>query len=125
MPRTDHHTSTTTARAEGGDLLSSLLGTVATLAFQAPPDVATELADGDSARVADVDRGELARGEQVVERTTADGEEPGGVRQGDESEIVVKIGVVSSGGVHRVLLLIVRVHRDTEHGFAWAQHSFN
>jgi hypothetical protein len=25
----------------------------------------------------------------------------------------------------RVLLLIVRVHRDTEHGFAWAQHSFN
>ena len=54
-----------------------------------------------------MDRGELAGGEQVVERPSADGEEPGSVRQGDESKIVVEVGKVSSSGVHRVLLLIV------------------
>ena len=87
-------------------------------------DVAPELTDGNPSSAADVDRGELASGQQVVERAAADGEEPGGVGQGDESEIIVEAGEVSSSGVHRALLLIVGVHRDTEHGFARAQHSF-
>ncbi len=93
------------------------------LPLEALANVATELAHWDPARAADVDRGELAGGEQVVERASADREEPGGIRQGDESEIVVEVDEVSSSGVHRVLLLIMRVHRDTEHGFAQAQHS--
>ena len=39
-----------------------------------------------------MDRGELAGGEQVVERPSADGEEPDSVRQGDEAEVVVEVG---------------------------------
>ena len=57
-------------------------------------DVAAELAHRDAARAADADRCELASGEQVVERAAADGEEPGGGGQGDESEIIVEVGEV-------------------------------